>query len=213
MALELTSQRALVFRITHIENVSWILDHGLHCASSAVKDPNFRRIGDPDLIEKRERREIPIKPFGTLSDYVAFYFTPHSPMLLKITSGHGGIKRVSASDIVVMVSSLHVFKEQGIPFLFTDSHAYLCDARFFEDLADLTAVDWPLIRSRNFKYSSDDPGRKQRYEAEVLVHRHVPLSALMAVVCRSEKECETIQEQVSQRNLGLKVAVRRGWYF
>ena len=162
---------------------------------------------------KREGHPIPIAPFGTISDYVTFYFTPHSPMLLKITTGHGGIEHVPANDIVVMVSSLHVLKEQRVPFLFTDSHAYMRDARFFNDLASLTSVDWALLRSRNFAHSAEDPGRMQRYEAEALAHRHVPLSALIGMACRSERECGTIQEQVSQRNLDLKVAARPGWYF
>ena len=213
MALELTSERALIFRITHIENVPWILDHGLHCASSVVKDPNFRPIGDRYLIAKREGRAIPIEPFGTISDYVTFYFTPHSPMLLKITTGHGGIERVSARDIVVLVSSLHVLMEQEVPFLFTDSHASMRDARFFRDLASLTSVDWALIRSRNFARSVEDPSRMQRYEAEALAHRHVPLSALLGMACQSVRECGIIQEQVNQRNLDLKVAARPGWYF
>ena len=53
--LELTAQRARIFRITHIENLHWILAHGLQCGSSAVQDPNFIQIGNPDLIVKRAR--------------------------------------------------------------------------------------------------------------------------------------------------------------
>ena len=46
----LNPEKALIFRITHIANVPWLLDHGLHCRNSAEFDPDFRNIGNPDLI-------------------------------------------------------------------------------------------------------------------------------------------------------------------
>jgi hypothetical protein len=67
----LTPEKGLIFRITHIDNVSWILDHGVHCRNSQVRDPSFRDIGNPDLIAKRARRVVPLGPQGTLSDYIA----------------------------------------------------------------------------------------------------------------------------------------------
>jgi len=51
MSLPLTQEKGLIFRITHIDNVPWILRNGLHCASSSVLDPHFRRIGNQELIE------------------------------------------------------------------------------------------------------------------------------------------------------------------
>jgi hypothetical protein len=68
----LTRERALIFRITHIDNVPWMLDHGVHCRSSDVFDPNYRNIGNPDLIARRTSRAVHIPPGGTLSDYVPF---------------------------------------------------------------------------------------------------------------------------------------------
>src|ERR1019366_3671540 len=99
MALDLTPERALIFRITHIANVPWILGHGLHCASSGVLDPSFRPIGDQELIRKRAGRTIPAAPFGTISDYVSFYFTPSSVMLHNIKTGFRGIERIPMRDI------------------------------------------------------------------------------------------------------------------
>ena len=80
----LNSERALIFRIAHIKNTPWILDHGLHCRNSEECDPNFVEIGNPELIVKRIHRTVPISPGGLLSDYIPFYFTPYSPMLYNI---------------------------------------------------------------------------------------------------------------------------------
>jgi len=68
----LNPEKALIFRITHIANVPWILNHGLHCRNSKTFDPNYREIGNPELIAKRSHRQVPIAPGGTLSDYIAF---------------------------------------------------------------------------------------------------------------------------------------------
>ena len=78
MALTLNANSAHVFRITHRENVPWILDNGMYARNGAKFDPNCRNIGNVDLIDKRARRKVPIPPGGTLSDYVPFYFTPYS---------------------------------------------------------------------------------------------------------------------------------------
>ena len=73
MPLGLNAEKALIFRITHINNVHWILGNGLHCKNSDVGDPNFVQIGDPELISKRATRNVPIPPRDTLSDYISFY--------------------------------------------------------------------------------------------------------------------------------------------
>ena len=151
-------------------------------------------------------------PGGTLGDYVAFYFTPRSPMLLNIKTGVN-VSRVPMSEIVIFVSSLHTLREQDVPFLFTDSHAYLGTAQFFTDLADLQRLDWAILRASDFAYSVDDPGKKQRYEAEALVHRHMPLSAMNGIVCHGEAECGRIGREVTQRGLDVKVVAKPGWYF
>src|SRR4051812_35070924 len=121
--LELNAARARIFRITHIVNVPWMLANGLHCKSSGVQDPNFIQIGNPELIEKRTHRPVPLAPGGTLEDYVPFYFTPFSPMLYNIKTGWGGIQQRPMRDIVVLTTALPLLQEKGVPFVFTDRHA------------------------------------------------------------------------------------------
>jgi hypothetical protein len=213
MALDLRPDRALVFRITHINNVPWILDHGLHCASSDVLDPNFRPIGDRELIEKRAGRPIPAHPFGTISDYVAFYFTPCSVMLYNIKTGFRGIEQVPMKDIAVLVSSLPALEEHGVPYLFTKCHAYLAEAQFFSSLVNLAEVDWAILRDRDFRNTPDDQGKKQRYQAEALAYGRVPVVALHGIAVYGDTECARIRKQVVERGLDIKVITRPGWFF
>jgi len=104
---ELGPEKALIFRITHVQNVPWILEHGLHCQSSRIKDPNFVPIGMANLIEKRRTREVALAPGGVLADYVPFYFTPFSIMMYHIKTGYGAVTKRDNREIAVLVSSLH----------------------------------------------------------------------------------------------------------
>ena len=143
MLPELNADNALIFRISHIQNVPWILENGLHCKNSGRVDPQFVTIGDPDLIAKRAARPVPTPPRGTLSDYIPFYFTPLSPMMYNIVTGWGDIPRRRKPDIVIMVSSLRSLADSGIDAVYTDRHAYLKTARFLSSLDDLSKIDWP----------------------------------------------------------------------
>lgn len=89
---KLNPERVLIFRIVHIDNVPWILDNGMHCRTSEIQAPDYRVIGNKDLILIRGSRAVPIQPGGTLADYVPFYFTPFSPMLYNINTGFGGVE-------------------------------------------------------------------------------------------------------------------------
>jgi hypothetical protein len=213
--IDLTPERALIFRITHIANVPWILDNGLHCQNSDVRDPNFRRIGNLDLIAKRPHRVVPIPPGGTLSDYIPFYFTPCSPMLYNIKTGYQGVEQLPMSEIVVLVSSLHRVTQVGAAFVFTDRHAYLQTATpsFSSRLEDLHGLDWASLRARDFRRVPDDPGKIERYQAEVLVHRRLPVSALAGLVCYGTAQRDTLEVEITHRGLELSVVTRPGWFF
>lgn len=104
--LDLSPAKALIFRITHRDNIPWILANGIHCRNSNRVDPNFVNIGNAELIHKRTSRQLMTPPYGTLSDYVPFYFTPRSIMLLNILTGYNGVRQRNREEIVFMVTSL-----------------------------------------------------------------------------------------------------------
>jgi hypothetical protein len=209
----LDPDKALIFRITHRDNLPWILDNGLHCQSSNHLDPNFRQIGDPDLIKKRPTRSVQIYPAGTLSDYVPFYFTPCSIMFYNILTGYRGIAQFPAEEILVLVSSLHMVSELGIPFVFTDRHAYTAMAEFSSEITELGKVDWNILRSQDFKGDPEDLGKKERYHAEALIWKHLPVQALLGICGFTDEMQQQVQAQLDQRGLTVKSMMRRDWYF
>jgi hypothetical protein len=208
----LSPEKALVFRITHMSNVSWILANGLHSRTSPIRDPRYVEIGNPDLIEKRNRRPVPVPPGGTLSDYVPFYFTPYVPMLSNIKAGWNGITRRPISEIVVVVSSLPALAAAGIPFVFTDQHASLLTATFFTSLVDLPRLDWQLWQARDFQRDPRDLDKLARYQAEALVYRHLPVTALHGLVCYGDDEERKLGEMLRETAVPVKVVQRPGWF-
>lgn len=208
----LNAERARIFRITHRDNVAWILDHGCHAANGGVLDPSFKNIGNPDLIDKRRQRVVSVGPGGTLSDYVPFYFTPFSIMMYNIHTGYN-VPIVPNEDIVILVSSLHRVGELGIPFVFTNQHAYPLMAKYYTDLKDLDKIDWDLLNRRDFKHDPDDPGKKERYQAEALIWRHLPIDALLGICCYSDEINQEIQAELAKRQLKMQTIVQRNWYF
>src|SRR4026207_2187327 len=212
MALNLTQEKGLIFRITHRDNVPWILENGMHARNGKKFDSSCRNIGNVDLIDKRSRRMVPVPPGGALSDYVPFYFTPYSIMMFNIKTGYG-VKQLPNEEIVIFVSSLPHIAAHGIQFVFTNQHAYPPMADYFTDLGNLDQVDWPLLQSRNFRKDPDAPGKKERYQAEALIWKHLPLVALHGVCCYTNAVEQQIKAEVERRGQSFKVRVQQGWYF
>lgn len=213
MSSNLNAGKALIFRIVHRDNLPWILRHGLYCRNSPSLNPTYRTIGNVELIDKRQHRLVDIPPGGTLSDYVPFYFTPFSPMMLNIKTGYGGITKVPNEEVVILVSSLYKISEMGISFVFTDRHAYLRGAEFFSRLEDLDKVDWGLLQSKDFRRDPDDPGKIERYQAEALVHYHLPVGAMLGIVCYTDAAKTQLERSVAENGQDLQVHKITGWYF
>lgn len=208
----LNPEKALIWRIVHRDNLAWILDNGLHCANSGVLSPDYVNIGNADLIDKRRHRVVPIAPGGTLADYVPFYFTPFSVMMKNIHSGWGVPQRRN-EEIVILVSSLPHIQQLGLPFVFTNAHAYPDWTNYYSDLAQLCEIDWGLLQRRDFKRDADDPRKMERYQAEALIHRHLPVQGILGIVCYTDALKQSIEQAIQARNLTLQVYARTGWYF
>lgn len=208
----LNPAKALIWRIVHRDNLPWILEHGLYCGNSAIRDPDWVSIGNAELITKRATHPVPAEPYGVLNDYVPFYFTPFSVMMKNIHSGRG-VQQRRNEEIVILVSSLPRVQQHGLRFVFTDSHAYYQWTHFYSDLSDLDKIDWPLLQNRDFKRDPDDPAKFERYQAEALVHQHFPVSGLLGIVCYTDTMKQEIEQLIQSKGLNLQVIARTGWYF
>jgi hypothetical protein len=213
VAIDLTPEKALIFRITHISNLPWILENGLHCRNSSTNDPDFVTIGNKEIIGKRHMRTVAIQPHGTLSDYVPFYFTPKSMMAFNIKTGYNGVTKRSNKEIIIMVSNLARLENMGLKFVFTNKHAVNIDTKFYTYTNNLGVIDWGILRSCDFSRDNDDLDKTSRYQAEALVHNHVPIDALDGIACYDVEQKEHIESVAAKKGRKIKVAVMGSWYF
>lgn len=211
--IDLTPEKALIFRITHRDNLRWILNNGIHCASAALCDPDFKSIGNVELISRRTTRALPRPYRGTLSDYIPFYFTPHSPMLYNIKTGHNGITRRSNEEVAILVSSLNNVQQDGGVFVFSDRHAYMQTARFSDDLSQLDRIDWEILRRRDFARDPNDPGKMERYQAEALVRGSLPVASVLGVALCNDSSANAAQRIATAADVNVRIIARPGWYF
>jgi hypothetical protein len=59
-----------LFRITHIDNLDYILRYGIVPANTQNLNPDFIKIGDNTLIDFRVDLPVPKSPFGKFSEYI-----------------------------------------------------------------------------------------------------------------------------------------------
>jgi hypothetical protein len=208
MSKNLCQDKALIFRITHVDNLAGVLEHGCLSRNAAAQN-NYSEIGNQELILRRNSRQVPCHPFGTLSDYVPFYFTPYSPMLYNIKTGYG-VPRQPMSKIVILVSSLPKLVKEKAEFVFTDRHAYLKTAQFSNKLGDLEWIIWDVLQRRDFTKSDID--RFEKYQAEALVRDRVPMSALLGLVCYDETTKLLAEKLAAEKAVSLDIRTRPGWY-
>jgi len=211
--LDLNPGCATIFRITHRDNLEWMLDNGLHARTGALSDPNFRKIGNHELIEKRKDRAVPAETGGTLSDYIPFYFTPRSMMAYNIRTGYDGIEQIPNDDILILSSSLHSLSASAVPYVFTDQHAYRALAQFFTRVEHLNEIDWKILCASDFARDPDNPQKTDKYQAEALIWKYLPVECLDQIGCHSEGVRDEVRGQLTRRGINVKADTRKGWYF
>lgn len=196
-----------VFRIVHIDNVEYLLAHGMFTRTHAQADPNYINIGDSTLIAQRNDYPVGINPpNGHLGEYVPFYFGPLSPMLLNIKTGYRGITQRPQADIVYIVCSVNTLVEHCDEWCFTDGHAKNSITEFYNDLDDLSEVDWGMVAERQWSNTEDDFDRMRRKQAEFLVKHHVPVNCISSIVVLNQARKDFVEEIINR--LGLEIPVR-----
>jgi hypothetical protein len=208
----LTANNGYIFRITHRDNVPHLIANGVHSRNSACVNPNFVEIGHPEIIDKRQTRAVLVPPYGTLADYVPFYFTPCSPMLYNIVTGWKGLRQRSRSEIVVLVSSLKRLEEAGIAYVIADRNATLLAATIAPGRGLIESLSWENWRNRDFKHDPNKPDKVERYQAEILVHRHLPAPALGGIITYDESTQVLVAQSVTDAGLTIGVHARPAWY-
>jgi hypothetical protein len=66
------------------------------------------------------------------------------------------------------------------------------------------------LQEKNFR--KDDLERFEKYQAEALIHKHVPLAALLGAVCYNAAAMAALKADIGEKGLSLNVIAQPKWY-
>lgn len=202
--------KTYLYRMTHIENVPHILEHGVTHVSSTHTNKSYKAIGDNSIISTRNDFDLPNgKKLGA---YIPFYFGTRMPMLYVIQKGFNGVPVTPAKDIVYCISSVQKVVDHKLPFVFTDGHAVDGLSVFYEE-KDIPNIDTILDKKaidETYWRKEDDLDLKRRKEAEFLVETDIPTTAIIGWVVSNEEAKKRLLTMGIPEN---KIYVKPNCYF
>jgi hypothetical protein len=84
---------------------------------------------------------------------------------------------------------------------------------FFDDLTNLSEVDWEIMTATYWNDTADDGDRKRRRQAEFLVHDFLPLSFVEEIGVINTSMAQRVQSVMSALPRAPRVTVHRDWYY
>jgi len=204
-----------LFHMTLIERLPAIVADGRLVCDAQLQGVSLpgQAMAHEHLKERRRKVKVPVPPGGTVGDYVPFYLAPRSPMLA--ASYYGNVKGRPAGQqgIVYLVTTIDRLANLE-DIVLTSKHPTK-RPHFTDDLDrfdDPSFIDWDVMFDPWFT-SETDTERPERRQAEVLVHREVPLDRIVGLAARTEEELAMARDACGQAVPGWHLKVRADWYF
>jgi hypothetical protein len=200
-----------IYRIIHIENLPKLLEWGCDWSPNRATSQGLQKksIHHKDIMDKRQHAAVRVPPGGVVADYVPFYFGPKSPMLYAIKQGKvEGYQ--GQREILYLVTHAEEVETAKLPFAFTDGHAIISYVNHYNQLADLSKLDWNAIQAQ---YWNDFVDGRCRRQAEFLIKDRFPLDLLREIGVMDEAARQTASELVEQTAFRPLIQVHREWYF
>ncbi len=210
-------ERPAIHHITHVENLSRILE-----ARSLRSDRRIRDEGGPaveigmsDIKARRLILPVPCHPGDHVGDYVPFYFCPRSIMLYLIyMANHPELEyRGGQAPILHLRADLHTVvrwaEDNDHRWAFTLSNAGANYAEFRASLDDLTDVNWRAVAARDWR----DADVREGKQAEFLVHDSFPFELITHIGVHSARVQEQVQMVLLTQAHRPPVTVERTWYY
>lgn len=198
------------FRITHIDNIPYILEKGLLRANSSDRSDDFVNIGDPQVIKLRS--DMIIRNIR-LGDYIPFYLGPRSPMLYVIQHGYNGVRRQEPQDIVYCVLRLDDVIKGNLECAFTDGHALSALTNYYgkEQLVNIDKiVNYDDVYASQWNNNDSDIDLKRRKEAELLIKEDISPEYIRGYIVYNDKAKEMLKSFGIAENM---IVVASNYYF
>ena len=134
-------------------------------------------------------------------------------MLYNIKNGYQGVTRRSQDKIIYLISSIDKVKEYRIPYVYFDGHGYHHLSQVFNTEEGLSYIDWSIVNALTWCDTIEDPDRKRRKQAEILIYRSLPLQAIIAIATYSNNAKQIVEKMVGDVNNELNIIVKERWFY
>jgi hypothetical protein len=137
-------------------------------------------------------------------------------MLYAITRGLVSAEAACTEQVVYLVSSTQILRRAGLTVIASNRHAELDYAAITDHDGDLDGdgfIDWPLMTAKYWNNTPDAPDRKERRQAECLVHPRAPWQVIEGIATKTEGARAQVGLVLGTARQSTPVVVRPEWYF
>lgn len=199
-----------LFRMTHVDNIPHILQHGITHINSANTNPDFVPIGDGSLINARN--DFILDNGRTLGEYIPFYFGVRTPMLYVMQNGFNGLTPVPPENIIYCVTSVAQIIKRNLDFVFTNGHAInrLTTQYSPADIENIDSIIDKKAISAQYWIDENDLDRKRKKEAEFLVFGDIHIDSVIAFAVYNDSAKKRLIHLGANESM---IHIRPGYYF
>jgi hypothetical protein len=206
-----------IYRIIHIDNLDICLQRrGLYAPNFTPNDGLvYQTIHNTDIQRQRQAFCLNCGPCGTIHDYVPFYFGLLSPMLFQLKTGWVAGYNGGQEPIIYLVSTAQAVHRAGTGFVFSDGHGIARFTDWYNDLANLSQVDWDMVYQRYWRDTVDDMDRQRRKQAEFLIHRFCDWNLICEIGVNNDRVKQRAEAIMNAYPSPMRkpVRVRTEWYY
>ncbi len=181
-----------IYRMTHIDNISHILENGITHKTSTNSNSSYVSIGDVSLINNRSSKTVSILDSSksiVLGNFIPFYFGVKMPMLYVIQNGGNFVNKPTPSEqIIYMAYDIKKVISLKIEYYFSDGHATdnfttFYDKNSIEKLPNL--INWKAVKEKYWG-GNENLNLKRKKQAEFLVGKDLPMNGIIGFACFNE---------------------------
>lgn len=178
--------------MTHIDNISHILENGITHKTSTNSNSSYVSIGDVSLINNRSSKTVSILDSSksiVLGNFIPFYFGVKMPMLYVIQNGGNFVNKPTPSEqIIYMAYDIKKVISLKIEYYFSDGHATdnfttFYDKNSIEKLPNL--INWKAVKEKYWG-GNENLNLKRKKQAEFLVGKDLPMNGIIGFACFNE---------------------------
>ncbi|MDO3331364.1 Uncharacterised protein [Mycobacteroides abscessus subsp. massiliense] len=169
----------IVWHFTHVDNLPGIIETGRLLPDSMIKPAT--EVANPEVKERRRHKAVDPHqnyPQSMASEHVPFYIAAKSPMLYVVCNRHGSAQLVHLGIVLADII------DAGLTWCASDGNAAATFTQFSCEITTLGHfVDYDLLCQRDWYNTPEDPDRKSRRSAEILIHGTVPIELVSYICC------------------------------